>query len=172
MKLLIIRFSSLGDIAQCLVVPTLLQKKQPQMEVHWLTKTAFLPLIEHHPHIHKAIGFDTNTNWKHHWHLIQHLRKEQYTHIYDAHSTLRSHLLVPFLTLSLVQQTTIISPHKATPSPLAFVQVALESFPPTLYWCSVIFRPATTLFGGGKATTTTSPFFLPDHTGATKMEFT
>lgn len=50
-KILLIRFSSLGDVTQTLSVPTRLAELEG--EVHWVTRDDMAPLIEGHPFVTK-----------------------------------------------------------------------------------------------------------------------
>lgn len=83
-KVLIIRFSSLGDIVLTSLLVRCL-KKQKQCEIHYLTKKAFAPLVGSNPYINKVWttegGFDT---------LIPFLKSEKFDLIVDLHNNLRS----------------------------------------------------------------------------------
>ena len=58
MKVLIIRFSSMGDIFQCLEVPRSIKLKYPQAEIHWLTKTEFSDIVKTNNFIDKVWSFN------------------------------------------------------------------------------------------------------------------
>lgn len=84
-KVLIIRFSSIGDII--LTTPVLrCIKKQLGVEVHYLTKKSFSGLLKYNPNvdalyfIDKEIGAD----------LIYKLKAEQFDFLIDLHGNLRS----------------------------------------------------------------------------------
>ncbi len=95
-KFLIIRFSSFGDVTQCLSVPSAIQKKYPQSEIHWITRKDMLPLLSGHPHIQKTWSIDKKSGLKSLIQTALQLRKQNYTHIYDAHNNLRS-LIISFI---------------------------------------------------------------------------
>ncbi len=79
-KFLIIRFSSIGDIVLTTPVIRCLKQQVPDAEVHFLTKSAFLPVVEHNPYIDK-IHF-----LAHSWELmIEELKLENYDYIIDLH---------------------------------------------------------------------------------------
>jgi len=83
-KILVIRFSSIGDIVLCTPVFRCL-KKQLGAEVQVLTKPAFATLLEANPyvdHIH-TLQDDWATT-------IRGLRLEEFDHIVDLHKNLRS----------------------------------------------------------------------------------
>jgi lipopolysaccharide heptosyltransferase II len=93
-KILLIRFSSFGDVVQCLSVPTVLKNQFPDSEIHFLTKTDFSGLIETHPEVNKVWKLNKQKGFNGLSELIQDLRLENFTLIYDAHNNLRSHLIV------------------------------------------------------------------------------
>ncbi len=84
MKLLIIRFSSIGDIvlttpvARCLAL-------QAKAEVHFLTKKSFGSVLANNPYIKKVWLFDAADK-----ELVQQLRSEKFDGIIDLHNNLRS----------------------------------------------------------------------------------
>lgn len=93
MKLLIIRFSSLGDIAQCLQVPHAVKAQSPEAQIHWVTRKDFARFVEINKDIECVHILDRNTGIKGLIKLAVKLRRMNFTHIYDAHNNLRSHLL-------------------------------------------------------------------------------
>ncbi|MBX3022971.1 MAG: glycosyltransferase family 9 protein [Bdellovibrionales bacterium] len=93
MKILLIRFSSFGDVLQTLSVPGRLKEAFPQAEIHWVTRAEFKPLIDTHPAVARVWSLPKGTGLKALRALSRELRAEGFTHIYDAHNNLRSHLL-------------------------------------------------------------------------------
>lgn len=99
-RILLIRFSSFGDVVQSLSLPTRLSELSPLdggLEVHWLTRIDMAPLLQGHPHVNKIWILDRADGLSGLWRLIQELKKARFTHIYDAHNNLRSHLISWFL---------------------------------------------------------------------------
>jgi ADP-heptose:LPS heptosyltransferase len=92
-KVLLIRFSSFGDVTQCLSVPTSLQGLGEDTEIHWATRLDMAPLLTNHPHIDKIWTLDKQSGAKGLWQLAKQLRKENFTDVYDAHNNLRSFVL-------------------------------------------------------------------------------
>jgi lipopolysaccharide heptosyltransferase II len=92
-KILLIRFSSFGDVTQCLSVPSLLKEKIPEAEIHWVTRADMAPLLKDHPAITKIWQFDRKLGANGLIDLGKKLREEKFTHIYDAHNNLRSRIL-------------------------------------------------------------------------------
>lgn len=79
-KFLIIRFSSIGDIVLTTPVIRCLKQQVPGAEVHYLTKSSFLQVVEHNPYIDKIHLL------AHSWELmIEELRNENYDYIIDLH---------------------------------------------------------------------------------------
>lgn len=90
MKFLIIRFSSIGDVTQALSIPSLIKTYHPEAEIHFVTRLDFKEIAEKHPAIDKLWTLDRRKGFNGLLKLIRALRKENFTHIYDAHNNLRS----------------------------------------------------------------------------------
>ncbi len=98
-KILIIRFSSFGDVLQTLSVVSALRKRWPHAEIHWVTRHEFSPLLSSHPHLSKVWSLDKNKGFIGLVSLAYELYSFGFDHIYDAHNNLRSHFLCLFLKL-------------------------------------------------------------------------
>lgn len=88
-KVLIIRFSSIGDIV--LTTPVIRNLKEQMfggVEVHYITKKAFAPVLEANPHISRLYTIDRSTN-----EILAELRAEAYDYVIDLHNNLRSSIL-------------------------------------------------------------------------------
>lgn len=90
-KVLIIRFSSLGDVAQGFASAALMT--QQSARVDWVTRSDFADFIGHTPGIHKVWALKRSDGLAGLFHLAKALRLENYDLVYDAHSNMRSHLL-------------------------------------------------------------------------------
>jgi ADP-heptose:LPS heptosyltransferase len=88
MKILILRFSSIGDIVLTTPVVRCLKKKYPDAEIHYATKKAFHSVLQHNPYINKlhllGDSFDELTDT---------LKQENYDYIIDLHNNQRTLLL-------------------------------------------------------------------------------
>jgi ADP-heptose:LPS heptosyltransferase len=84
-KILVIRFSSIGDIVLTTPVIRCLKEQVPGTEIHYLVKKQFLPVIKDNPHISKVWEFDDNFD-----ELIPLLRGENFDHVIDLHKNFRS----------------------------------------------------------------------------------
>lgn len=83
-KVLLIRFSSIGDIVLTSPVARCL-KEQLGAEVHFLTKRAYRGIVDANPHIDKVYALHDSFGA-----LIRELREEKYDAIVDLHHNLRS----------------------------------------------------------------------------------
>lgn len=93
MKVLIIRFSSIGDVTQALSIPSFIKSYHPDAEIHFVTRSDMAGLAAHHPQISKVWLLDRKDGLKGLIRLIKELNQEAFTHIYDAHNNLRSFLI-------------------------------------------------------------------------------
>jgi ADP-heptose:LPS heptosyltransferase len=84
-RVLIVRFSSIGDIVLTTPVVRCVKKQLPGAEVHFLTKKQFLPVLEANPYIDKLWGFDHNFK-----ELIPQLKFQGFDFIADLHGNYRS----------------------------------------------------------------------------------
>jgi ADP-heptose:LPS heptosyltransferase len=84
-KVLIIRFSSIGDIVLTSPVVRCIHEQLPGTEIHYVTKKKFRSLVEHNPYIHKVHLLGTSMT-----ELIDHLHEEKFDLILDLHNNVRS----------------------------------------------------------------------------------
>lgn len=92
-KFLIIRFSSFGDVTQALSIPAKLKELSPEAEVHWITRQDLSSLLEGHPQIDRIWRLDRKLGFWGLLKLIAELKRQRFSHIYDAHNNMRSHLI-------------------------------------------------------------------------------
>jgi ADP-heptose:LPS heptosyltransferase len=84
-KILIIRFSSIGDIVLTSPVVRCLKQQLPDAEVHYLTKKRFTSLVTANPYIDKVWEYDDDFRK-----LLPELKKQQFTFVADLHRNIRS----------------------------------------------------------------------------------
>jgi ADP-heptose:LPS heptosyltransferase len=83
-KILIIRFSSIGDIV--LTSPVIrCVKQQLDAEIHFITKDIYQSILADNPHIDKLILFKDDIN-----EVVESMKTEQYDFVVDLHHNLRS----------------------------------------------------------------------------------
>lgn len=91
-KILIIRFSSIGDIVLTTPVIRCIKKQIPDVELHYITKSQYEELLQENPYVDK-IHFLKDSIWD----TIQMLKKEDYDYIIDLHHNQRTFLIKTFL---------------------------------------------------------------------------
>ncbi|MGE5318312.1 MAG: glycosyltransferase family 9 protein [Chloroflexota bacterium] len=89
LKLLVIRFSSIGDIVLTSPVVRCLSTQLKDIEVHYLTKNRYAGIVESNPYIAKVFSFKKSLR-----EVLPDLRKEHYDHIIDLHNNIRSHRVI------------------------------------------------------------------------------
>jgi ADP-heptose:LPS heptosyltransferase len=109
-KILLLRFSSFGDVTQCLSVPSRLQELDADAEIHWATRDDMASLISGHPRVKKIWTLKREDGFAGLWRLIRQLRREGFTHIYDAHNSTRSRLICWFLSPPLALERVFNAP--------------------------------------------------------------
>ena len=87
LKILVVRFSSIGDIVLTTPVVRML-KKQLNAEVHFLTKTSYVPLLKNNPYIDSVYQIDSSVN-----EVLSDLKKEKYDLVVDLHNNIRTRIL-------------------------------------------------------------------------------
>ena len=85
LKILIIRFSSIGDIVLCSPVIRCVKQQLPNAEVHFLSKLSFKAVTEANPYIDKFFYLNNNLDT-----LISELQQEKYNYVIDLHRNFRT----------------------------------------------------------------------------------
>lgn len=83
-KILIIRFSSIGDIVLTTPVVRCL-KQQKEVEIHYVTKKIFAPILENNSYISKLHTFEKDVT-----EIVEQLKRENFDLVIDLHHNLRS----------------------------------------------------------------------------------
>ena len=92
-KFLIIRFSSIGDIIQCMNVVNGIKNHFPNAEIHWIARKDMGSFLNMDKRINRVWGFDKKTGFKGLLQMARQLKAEKFDYIYDAHSNIRSNIL-------------------------------------------------------------------------------
>lgn len=92
MKVLVVRFSSIGDIVLTTPVVRCLKQQVPNAKVHYLTKASFKDIVAHNPYIDKCYYLENDIN-----EVLLQLKKEKYDHIIDLHNNIRTLRVKKFL---------------------------------------------------------------------------
>lgn len=88
MKILILRFSSIGDIVLTTPVVRVLKTQVDRAEIHFATKSQYRSLVDSNPYIDKVHVLDKSLT-----DLAKELRKEKFDWVIDLHHNLRTFLL-------------------------------------------------------------------------------
>jgi ADP-heptose:LPS heptosyltransferase len=89
MKILIIRFSSIGDIVLTSAVVRCIKQQRPDCDLHFVTKSSFAFLVENNPSIQKVYSIKKGIR-----EVLPAMKKENYDLVIDLHVNLRSRLLI------------------------------------------------------------------------------
>ncbi len=84
-KILVVRFSSIGDIVLTSAVVRCIKEQLPEVEVHFLTKASYAVLVNHNPHISKVFSIQNEID-----EVVNDLKQESYDFIVDLHNNLRT----------------------------------------------------------------------------------
>ncbi|MBK6730588.1 MAG: glycosyltransferase family 9 protein [Bacteroidetes bacterium] len=95
-KILIIRFSSIGDIVLTTPIVRCIKLQLPDVELHYLTKKVYASILTANPHIDKVIVLE-----KHLHDLLRIIAAEKYDYVIDLHKNLRSGMITSNLQLSV-----------------------------------------------------------------------
>ncbi|WP_225976400.1 glycosyltransferase family 9 protein [Mucilaginibacter ginsenosidivorax] len=88
MKILVIRFSSMGDIIYTTPVVRCIKKQVPNAEVHFLTKPVFKYIYDNNPYVDKLLLLKPSLS-----DTINEIKAEKYDHIVDLHNNLRTAII-------------------------------------------------------------------------------
>lgn len=85
MKVLVVRFSSIGDVVLTTPVVRCLKEQVPSVQIHYITKKAFAPVLEGNPYISKLITIEKSVD-----EVIASLKQEHYDFVIDLHNNVRT----------------------------------------------------------------------------------
>lgn len=88
MKILVIRFSSMGDIIYTTPVVRCLKKQLPGAEIHFLTKPQFRYIYENNPYLDQLLLLKDKLS-----DTISEIKNGQYDYIIDLHNNLRTSII-------------------------------------------------------------------------------
>lgn len=97
MRILVIRFSSIGDIVQSTSPLATLKTAYPDSQIDFLTLSAFKPILAAHPHINTTLSVDRTTSLKELIRYGKTINGNQYDLVVDLHGSLRSKLIRSFV---------------------------------------------------------------------------
>ncbi|SMO68185.1 glycosyltransferase family 9 protein [Solitalea koreensis] len=88
-KILILRFSSIGDVVWTTPVIRAVKQQLPNVELHFAVKSVFKDIVAANPYIDK-LHLLTKENLKE---LTQQLKEEQFDYVIDLHNNLRTRFI-------------------------------------------------------------------------------
>lgn len=128
-KILIIRFSSIGDIIQNMSVVGGLKNHFPDAEIHWVARKDMSSFLAMDRRINRIWGFDKTTGFKGLLSLAKELKNEKFDYIYDAHSNIRSSILNLILKPTLKSSSYFAQRSKERWKRFLLFQCAINKFP-------------------------------------------
>ncbi|ARS37616.1 glycosyltransferase family 9 protein [Pontibacter actiniarum] len=87
-KILILRFSSIGDIVLTTPVIRCIKQQVPGAEVHYVTKKAFQSILANNPHVDEVHVLGDSLR-----ELIRELKAENFDYVVDLHNNLRTRII-------------------------------------------------------------------------------
>jgi ADP-heptose:LPS heptosyltransferase len=87
-KVLVIRFSSIGDIVLTTPLLRALKEQVPGVTIHYVTRAPFREILAHNPHVDKLFVFNKTIH-----EITPALKAENYDLVVDLHRNLRSLIL-------------------------------------------------------------------------------
>lgn len=85
MKILIVRFSSIGDVVLTTPVVRCIKQQLPDATIHFITKKAFLPVLVNNPYIDRVITIEKSVD-----EVLEELKSEAYDYVIDLHHNVRT----------------------------------------------------------------------------------
>ena len=114
-KILVIRFSSLGDLILTSPIFRELRRIFPGANLNLLTSVGFGDVLDNNPHLDRIIKHPRKENFEQLNQLIKELQAEVFDLIYDAHRSMRSRWIVSRLTaFGMKRKTTVWKINKRT----------------------------------------------------------
>ena len=95
--ILVLRFSSIGDIVQTTSVIGTLKKKFPKSRIDYMTLSKYSSILLGHPFINKIHEVDINANYKDLKSIAIKMNDLKYDLVLDMHNTTRSKIIRKFI---------------------------------------------------------------------------
>lgn len=124
MKILLIRFSSIGDIVLTTPVIRCIKNKYPHAELHFVTKKVNAHILEANPYLHKIHTLDNDIQP-----LLLELLKEKFDYIIDLHKNIRSRYIHFILRQAFNSNITYISFNKLNIRKWLYTHLKLKVLP-------------------------------------------
>ena len=92
-RVLVIRFSSIGDIVLTTSFLNSVKKSNDNVEIHYLTLDKFSSILELQPDIDRLIILNSNSTAKNLFKMNKYIQSSKYNRIYDLHGSIRSRII-------------------------------------------------------------------------------
>ena len=92
-KILIVRFSSIGDIVQSTSPLRTIRNAFPDSSITFLTLSTYAPLLEMHPDIDSLLSINRKQSFKKLLEMRNYLDNKRFQFVYDLHNSIRSNVL-------------------------------------------------------------------------------
>ena len=93
-RILVIRFSSLGDVVLSTSPLNTIRKSNPYAKITFLTLSTYAPILENHPDIDRLLTIEKSWSLKQLWNFSKYISKKIIDIIYDLHNSIRSNLVM------------------------------------------------------------------------------
>lgn len=103
-KILVLRFSSLGDVVMTTAMVRSLRRRFPTARIDFAVREDFLALLDKNPALDRVFALPRRGGWKGLVRFTKELRAENYDLVYDAHRSLRSRFMLPWLKAKFVRR--------------------------------------------------------------------
>lgn len=97
-KILVIQQKMIGDVLTSSLICENLKLNLPEAEIHYLINRSALPVVQGHPYIDDFVIFEENYKKSKikFYRFLKQIKRENYTHIFDAYGKLESMLVTLF----------------------------------------------------------------------------
>ena len=89
-RVLVVKLSSLGDIAHALPAARALKRRVPELELHWVAQPEYAGLLERCTDVDRVIAFPRRNFWRKAWGFAEALRRETYDAVFDLQGLAKS----------------------------------------------------------------------------------
>jgi ADP-heptose:LPS heptosyltransferase len=158
LKVLFIRFSSIGDIVLTFPVVRCTKDQLENVEIHYLTKSHFADLLNACPEIDKVHTLEHSL-----WETSKKLKAEKFDFIIDLHHNLRTSILLLFL------QKPNFRFHKLNFQKWLLTQFKINRLPKNLHVVERYFGAVKKL--GVRNDNCNNAFFIPEHAATNAHSF-
>ena len=100
-KILIVRFSSIGDIVQSTSPLKTIRNTFPDFQITFLTLSEYAPLLEMHPDVDCLLSIKRRQSFKKLLEMRKYLRSKRFYFIYDLHNSIRSNILTHGISINI-----------------------------------------------------------------------